>query len=133
MCILQASLPWATSCWATARCLPSATSPSPRPGPSPTSPTGTWASASASPSSTHPVPRTPKVTTNDQRNRPQASSRLSSSPFPGRDYQHSLEMQQILKKEIVSIDAFLLLFSGASTRYSETIGARLFLFNLGPV
>ena len=37
--------------------------------------------------------------------------------IPGRDYQHSLEMQKILKHRIKSIDVFLLLFSGATTRY----------------
>ena len=39
--------------------------------------------------------------------------------FSGRDYQHSLEMQKILKNVIQSVDVFLLLFSGASTRYEK--------------
>jgi hypothetical protein len=34
----------------------------------------------------------------------------------GRDYQHSLAMQKLLKNDIGSIDVFLLLFSGAATR-----------------
>jgi hypothetical protein len=34
----------------------------------------------------------------------------------GRDYEHSLAMQKLLKNEIGSIDVFLLLFSGAATR-----------------
>jgi len=39
--------------------------------------------------------------------------------FIGRDYKHSLEMQKLLKNEIGSVDVFLLLFSGASTRFGK--------------
>ena len=38
----------------------------------------------------------------------------------GRDYRHSLEMQKVLKHEIGSVDVFLLLFSGQSTRFDES-------------
>ena len=42
----------------------------------------------------------------------------------GRDYQHSLAMQKLLKNEIGSIDVFLLLFSGAATRSVSNLNPR---------
>ncbi len=40
--------------------------------------------------------------------------------FIGRDYNHTKAMQEILKNDIKAIDVFLLVFSGAKTRFDQS-------------
>ena len=44
-----------------------------------------------------------------------------TSDTKGRDYQHALDMANILKDEVKSVDVFLLLFNGGNPRFQASI------------